>query len=146
MPSQIPTPTCEWADYGYPHEGCAEFGPPDEFHCTDPARLVVSWSAPYGDSVMFVCATHGLEMLAVGGDDYITITDVRAVSESDVHLHAAGVFDAATVELTDGEAYGYALGYTDAPDDHPAFVRGWGEMITVRYAAVIERAMDEVPA
>lgn len=32
---------CERLHYGYPHEGCAEFGPPDEWPCGQPGVIVL---------------------------------------------------------------------------------------------------------
>lgn len=39
-------PICDCVDSGYPHPGCAEFGPPDEFFCTETAVwkfVVIDW-------------------------------------------------------------------------------------------------------
>lgn len=67
---------CSHVDYGYPHPGCAEFGPPDEFSCTKQStiRVIVQYPPqvidPLGDAdfpgdehpdiaVVLLCDEHG---------------------------------------------------------------------------------------
>lgn len=57
---------CEWVDYGYPHPGCAEFGPPDEIGCSVPATHEASWLDFDGYEVWTerrrLCARHAFKL------------------------------------------------------------------------------------
>ena len=58
---------CAFVEYGYPHEGCAEFGPADEVRCGAPATLLIRVTEQLCsddvDDVAF-CARHGAVVLA----------------------------------------------------------------------------------
>jgi hypothetical protein len=58
---------------GYPHPGCAEFGPPDVWMCPQygPFTLTVSSDGPDGreSEDVFACYEHAVETLAYDDDD-----------------------------------------------------------------------------
>lgn len=79
-------PTCEFTMTGYPHPGCAEFGPPDEMVCTAPATKRATWTshmnpapphASYTES-MLVCDEHAVEFVDDPEQPWITDTKVEA--------------------------------------------------------------------
>lgn len=65
---------CEQVLAVYPHPGCAEFGPPDEFVCENTVRWMETVDFEGHVSVMGVCDDHRsspqdfwlLEIVAVG--------------------------------------------------------------------------------
>jgi hypothetical protein len=64
--------TCEWEFYGYPHEGCREFGPPDRFACQDEAKVAIieedGWPGPDPGTEIHLCIAHAKKELALNAD------------------------------------------------------------------------------
>lgn len=66
---------CETEWSGYPHGGCAEYGPPDRGVCPDTATHIAVFTAadPYGPPqtmTVQVCAAHGADMTMVCPGEY----------------------------------------------------------------------------
>lgn len=50
---------CGYEGSGYPHPGCAEFGPPDTWSCDNDAVTLLIWDEPqWGTSWILMCAEH----------------------------------------------------------------------------------------
>ena len=79
--------TCEFTWTGYPHEGCAEFGPPDEFHCREKAEWKFDFENPvpmYDEGpieTVFFCTFHGTTALLF--EDIVDIAKMRGDEQDD---------------------------------------------------------------
>lgn len=85
--------TCDWYGEGYPHPGCAEFGPPDHWDCGDSATHRIVWRSLMPDymngepefdgddteiGVTLSCAEHLPDMAKVD-DQYAALLYVEVI-------------------------------------------------------------------
>lgn len=75
---KVPVCFYEWS--GYPHPGCAEFGPPDTFSCQAEATVYV-WLPPTNDgpypdedgTVLAACDEHAVDPLTEAGAERVAL-------------------------------------------------------------------------
>jgi len=80
VPKNTSLVTCEWETTGYPHEGSAEFGPPDVIGCIDQATAWVQWPNEDGAGFgLLVCERHLAHV--TGGDTSGEHIEVRLLAD-----------------------------------------------------------------
>lgn len=122
--------TCQWVAFGYPHEGCAEFGPPDTFTCGARARFVVHEDAPWGNEEWFGCVEHALSCDEGGAYQQI----VRTVTDHDHAAFVTGAVVAAFAEFDPELAFAWANGYvTKQSSLGQAYDDGYNDMMALRF-------------
>ena len=128
-------PGCMYVWSGYPHPGCAEFAPPDEWHCPKKATHRMTLVGPYGPELLLACCEHADDMADPDGVD---VSDVVLLDSAWRSQYRRGAALAEMVAIdTELAVLWMHEGVLAAPDLGEGFVAGWTDVIARRCNALL---------